>query len=185
MVIFVDVRVARATAKFHEMGRVLKDKEVSMGVRRKLLESCVRPRLIYATQSWWPKERQLKKLEACWYSFLRQMVKGGYKRKPSEPEMPDNFALHYTNKDLEGIIKIHPLRDIITTQYLKYIAHVCRRPNTNFTKLSLFFIPKKKYYRDPWIRIAKLLGDISPEQAKRETQSRAGFTRLLNINVML
>ena len=40
-------------------------------------------------------------------------------------------------------------------------------------------IPKTSYYRDPWIKISKLLGDIPIEQAKRETQSKTGFNGLL------
>ena len=59
---FVDLRIARATAKFNELNNVLKDKEINICVRRKLLESCVRPRLTYATQCWWPNEKQLKNL---------------------------------------------------------------------------------------------------------------------------
>ena len=42
--------------------------------------------------------------------------------------------------------------------------------------------PKVPYYRDPWIGISKLLGDISITQAKRETQSKTGFLRLLSKN---
>ena len=111
---------------------------------------------------------------------MRQIVKGCYKRKPAEPGEQDNFAFVYTYQDIQNIIKTPPLRDLMTIQYLKYIAHVCRRPNTNITKLSLFFIPIRKYYRDPWIKISQILGNITTEQAKRETQSRAGFTRPLN-----
>ena len=40
-------------------------------------------------------------------------------------------------------------------------------------------IPKTSYYRDPWIKISKLLGDIPIEQSKRETQSKTGFNGLL------
>ena len=70
--------------------------------------------------------------------------------------------------------------DYINSQYLKYTAHVCRRSNNNLTKLSLFMTPTVPYYRDPWISISKLLGDISITQAKRETQSKTGFLRLLS-----
>ena len=131
----------------------------------------MRPRLTYATQAWKPLEVEIKRLEACWFGFLRRMVKGGFRKKPSEGDI--NFSLVYTNDDLLRI------RDVINSQYLKYIAHVCRRPNTNLTKLSLFIIPKSSYYRNPWIEISNLLGGITIEQAKRETQSKTGFLRLL------
>ena len=107
------------------------------------------------------------------------MIKGGFRKKPSEGDI--NFSLVYTNDDLLRITKCQPLRDVINSQYLKYIAHVCRRPNTNLTKLSLFIIPKSSYYRNPWIKISNLLGGITIEQAKRETQSKTGFLRLLQM----
>ena len=107
-------------------------------------------------------------------AFLRRMVKGSFRNKPSEGDTV-NFSFVYTNEDLLRITKCQPIRDFINTQYLKYTAHVCRRPNTNLTKLSLFMIPTTPYYRDPWIQVSKLLGGISINQAKRETQSKAGF----------
>ena len=106
------------------------------------------------------------------------MVKGGFRRKPDQSDNETNFSFVYTNLDLQNIIKSQPLRDFMNTQYLQYIAHVCRRSNINLTKLSLFFI-RKSQIRDPWINISKLLGGISIEQAKRESQSRPGFNRLL------
>ena len=175
-----DLRIAKATAKFHELGNVFRDQDIHLSIRKKLLEACVRPRLTYATQSWRPLEEELKKLEACWCGFLRRMVKGGFRKKLTDEGSDTNFSLVYTNNDILRITKCQPLREFINTQYLKYIAHVCRRPNTNLTKLSLFLIPKASYYRDPWINISKLLGGITIQQAKRETQSKTGFIRLLN-----
>jgi len=174
------LRISKGTAKFHELSNVLRDHEIHMSIRKHLLEACVRPRLTYATQAWRPSEGEVKKLEACWCGFLRRMVKGGFRRKPMEDGSDTNFSLVYTNNDILRITKCQPLRDYINSQYLKYTAHVCRRSNNNLTKLSLFMTPTVPYYRDPWIGISKLLGDISITQAKRETQSKTGFLRLLS-----
>ena len=173
-----ELRISKATAKFHELENVLCDHEIHLSIRKKYLEACVRPRLCYATQSWKPSEEEIKKLESCWFGFLRRMVKGGFRNKPDIGNNT-NFALVYTNEDLLRITKCQPLRDFINIQYLKYIAHVCRCPNSNLTKLSLFITPKTSNYRDPWIKISKLLGGISTDQAKRETQSKTGFNGLL------
>ena len=140
----------------------------------------MRPRLTYATQAWRPSEGEFKKLEACWCGFLRRMVKGGFRRRPTEDGSDTNFSLVYTNIDILRITKCQPLRDFINSQYVKYTSHVCRRSNNNLTKLSLFMTPTVPYYRDPWIGISKLLGDISTTQAKRETQSKTGFLRILS-----
>ena len=163
----------------NELGNVLRDQEIHLSIRRHLLEACVRPILTYATQSWRPSEQQMKKLESCWRGFLRRMVKGGFRRKPAESENETNFSLVYSNIEIVNIIKSKPLRDFINLQYLRYIGHVCRGSNNNITKLSLFFIPSKSFFHDPWLIISKLLGGISISQAKRETQSRPGFNRLL------
>ena len=175
------LRIAKATAKFNELSDVLRDNEIHLVIRKKYLEASVRPRLTYASQAWKPSEEEIVKLEACWHGFLRRMVKGGFRNKPSEGDV-HNFSLVYTNNDLLRITKCKPIRDFINTQYLKYVAHACRRPNTNLTKLSLFMTPKCSYYRNPWILISKLLGGISIEQAKRETQSKTGFLRFLQSN---
>ena len=174
---YVDLRISKATSKFNELGRVLKDKQISLSTRRNILEACVRSRLTYGLQSWYPSETQLKFLESCWHGFLRCMVKGGFRRKIEDGL--ETFAFFYTNIELENIVKTPSLREFINIQYLRYIAHTCRRPNTNLVKLSLFFIPKTKYYRDPWLKVCNLLGDISKNQAKRETQNRSGFNELL------
>ena len=89
--------------------------------------------------------------------IFKENGKGGFRNKPTEPGNDNNFSLLYTNDDILRITKCRPLRD---TQYLKYIAHVCHRPNTKLTKLSLFYTPKASYYRDPWINIFSILGDI-------------------------
>ena len=117
---------------------------------KKFLEACVRPRLTYyAMQSGRASEIEIEKLESCCHGFLMRMVKEGFCNKPTESGNDTNFSLVYTKDDILRITKCRPLRDFIDTQYLKYIAHVCRRPNTNLTKLSLFYTPKASYYRDP------------------------------------
>ena len=106
-------------------------------------------------------------------------MKGGFRIKPDEAYNETNISFVYTKLDLQNIIKSQPLRDFMNTKYLQYIAHVCRILNTNLTKLSLFFIPSKSHVHDPWLNIYKLLGGISIEQTKRETQWRPFFNRLL------
>ena len=42
----------------------------------------------------------------------------------------------------------------------------------------LFAKPTKRFYRDPWLKAADLLG-VSADQAKRLTQSRREFAELV------
>ena len=75
-------------------------------------------------------------------------------------------------------MKTVSLRDFIYSQYLKYIAHICRAENTAITMKMLFTKPSKKYCRDPWIKITDLLG-VSIDQAKKLKLSKTEFDKLV------
>ena len=124
----------------------------------------------YATQAWDPKEAEMKKLESCWYSLLRRMIRGGWMQKSDDEE---SFALKYANSDVQKIVNTLPLRDVVNCQYLRYTAHICRSSNNALLKKMMFMIPSKKYYRDPWIKIAGLLGGVSKSQAMKETRNQS------------
>ena len=180
---FTDYRTARATAKFNELRNILTDKKINMKTRKKLLESCVRSRLVYGTQAWLPNEQERKKLEVCWLQMLRNMVKGGWKRRnvpedSSDDESEADYSFVYNNKKIQEIVRTQPLETFINSQYLKYIGHVCRGGNTSLTKKMLFAKPTKAYFRDPWIKISKLLG-TTINLAKQSTQSREKFAELV------
>ena len=120
----------------------------------------------------------MKRREACWYRILRNMIKGGWVCGESPDEAEEvNYSFLYTNTEVQKVITI-PLCDFIHTQHLKYIAHVCRGPNTSITNIMLFAKPTKKYYRHPWLKVAELLG-VTVAQAKRLTQSRDEFAELV------
>ena len=177
---FIDYKISHATSKFDQMNYFFKNKKIALATRIKILEACVRSRITYALQSWRPNETELKKLDTCWFEMLRKMIIGGYRRKETSIGKDQNYAYVYTNADILKITKTTSIKQFANEQYLKYIGHVCRKPNNCLTKLSLFFTPKAKYYRDPWINIAKLMGNISIEQAKKETQDRGRFIRLMS-----
>ena len=77
----------------------------------------------------------------------------------------------------ENIMKTMPLCDVIYSHHLKYIAHVYRAENTAITKKLLFAL-SLRFYRNPWLKIADLLG-VSVDQVKRLTQSRNEFAELV------
>ena len=121
----------------------------------------------------------MKKLEACWSSLLRNMVKGGWKRKDPEGDDEVNFSLVYSNERVKEIIQAEPLRGYIDAQYLKYIGHVCRSNNCSLTKTMLFAKSDGSRFPDPWIKISRLLG-VSDIQAKVLTQKRCEFAALIH-----
>ena len=176
---FTDLRIASATAKFNQLATVLRDGQIGMATRRLILEACVRSRLCYATQAQRPTALELKRLSVCWNGFLRRIVGGGFRRKGAEAGPEAEFAYVYSNEDIRKIVNTIPLSDFVVAQSLKYIAHICRRPSTNLTKQALFAVPTRKNYTNIWTTISRDLGvDIS--QAKKATQDRLLFTRLIN-----
>ena len=173
-VCFTDHRISRATAKFNELKNVLCDTDVNLGSRRKILEACVRSRLLYGTSAWDPKEREIKKLESCWFECLRTMVKGGWKRHESPEGSENDFRFVYTNLDLQCILRTTPLRDEIIAQKMCYFGHICRRDNKSLTKKMLFAKSKRPYYRDPVKKLASENG-IEISQLLKMTQSRQQY----------
>ena len=138
---FTEHRASRAKAKFNELRAVLADKKVNLKTRRKILESCVRSRLLYGVEADIPNEAQLKKLESCWFECLRSMVKRGWERRNTsedvDPEDAD-FSFIYTNQEIQDILRTKPLRNVIHAHHLRYIGHVCRSENICLTKKVLF-----------------------------------------------
>ena len=174
---YTEHRVSRATSKFNELRNVLCDSDVHLRTRRKILEACVRSRLIYGTSAWNPKEKEIQKLETCWNECLRTMVKGGWKRQESSEDNEYRFV--HTNLEIEGILQISPLRQEILAQQMRYYGHVCRRENTSTTKRLMFAESKKSHVRDPWNKISSQMG-IDVSQLLRMTQSRTQYRAFID-----
>ena len=177
---FTDLRISRAIAKFNELRKVLCDTDINLRTRRKFLYACVRTRLTYGVEAYFPNEQQITRLEACWNQLLRSMVKGGWKRINSDDDADENdYRFIYSNADIQKILKTTSLRDVIYEKHIRYIGHVCRLPNTAIAKKLLFACPFRQYYRNPWLKIADLLG-VDENQAKRATQNRKEFHGLVS-----
>jgi len=76
--------------------------------------------------------------------------------------------------------KNNSLRNMIRSQCLKYIDHVCRCPNTTLTKKMLFAKSSRPYKRGPWILDIAELSNVSIEQTKNFTQDKSGFAALVD-----
>jgi hypothetical protein len=78
---FLSFRISSAFQKWTELKHVLTDKRILMSTRVKLLEACVRSRLLYSAQSWELTTAELNKIDSIWHDFLRKMITNGFKRK--------------------------------------------------------------------------------------------------------
>ena len=183
---FTEHRTSKAKAKFNELKDVLTDVKVHLRTRRKILEACVRSRLLYGIDAAIPAEAEIKKLETCWNECLRNMVKNGWKRRnvgdEVEPEEAD-YGFTYTNQRIQEILHTAPLRNTIHAQHLRYIGHVCRSQNTCLTKKMLFAKSQRRNVRDPWLKYSNLLS-VSIPQAKKLTQSRSDFAEMVRSRII-
>ena len=68
---FLNHQISSAFSKWNEMKSVLLDKRIFLSTRVKLLEACVRSRLLYSVQAWQLNAKEMRKLESIWYGFLR------------------------------------------------------------------------------------------------------------------
>ena len=75
---YLSFRISSAYQKWNELKHVFTDKRIYMSTRVKLLEACVRSRLLYSCQSWDLHASEIRKLESIWHGFLRRMVKNGF-----------------------------------------------------------------------------------------------------------
>ena len=170
-----------------------------MATRTKILEACVRSRLLYSVQAWELSAVELRKIESIMHNFLRKMVSRGFKRKnvPLEylkqkrskskpmvevlkPEDLD-WAFVYTNQDLERITKTS-ISTFCKIQHLKYIVHMTRLSNDSLQKQILFSCDHKRYARDRWLKFEKQL-NISKDQFVRTMQHKQEFLSLLKHSI--
>ena len=108
---------------------------------------------------------------SCWGKWLRVVGKDSHPEDAKEREL----RLRYTNKKYHTHNKKkNNLRNVIRSQYLKYIGHVCRCPNTMMAEKMLFAKLKRPHQRDPWINISRGV-NVSIEQAQRGPAASEGW----------
>ncbi len=191
---YLNFRISSAFQKWNELKHVLTDKRIIMSTRTKILEACIRSRLLYSVQAWELSANELRKIESIWHGFLRKMVRNGFKRKNVPPEYRKDFkrlkksvpkpndldwSYVFSNVQLKQITKTSNIAHFCTTQHLKYVAHVTRLGNESFQKQILFSTDHKKYARDRWKKFEKEL-EISTRQIQNMMQNKKEFTSLLN-----
>ena len=121
-----------------------------------------------------PKERELQKLESCWFECLRTMVKGGWKRQEASEEGESEFRYVHTNANLQHILQTTSLRQEVLAQKMRYYGHICRPDNKSLTKQTMFAESRKPYVRDPLKKLANECG-IEITQLLKMTQSRPKY----------
>ena len=178
---FVIARVSSAVAQFQRFRYIFQDRNIQNRSKIRFLEAYVRSRLTYSVAAVVPTEAQLGQLCSCWYGCIRRMTRGGFARKSVEggDELSSSFVM--SNSELEKRYGTPPLRDFLHVQFLRYIAHIVRRPNDHPTKTALFIEATKKNVKSVWSKVQFLTGldrdDIIAKMAKKEEFERVLATR--------
>ena len=193
---YLSFRISSAFQKWNELKHVFIDPRIFMSTRIKLLEACVRSRLLYSCQSWDLSVSELRKLETIWHNFLRRMVRNGFKRKNVPPEylkakkkaknsnviIPEpedlDWAYIFSNEKLLKVTKTSDITSFCKIQHLKYLAHVTRLENNSLQKQMLFSTNHKKYSRDKWVKLEKDLG-LEKMQIQKMMLNKKEFMSLL------
>ena len=194
---YLSYRISSAYQKWNELKHVLTDKRIFLSTRIKLLEACVRSRLLYSCRSWDLLATELRKLESIWHGFLRRMVKNGFKCKNVPPEYlkakkeakksgvevpePDglDWAYIYDNENLRIITKTTNIASFCKIQHMKYIAHITRLDDDAIQKQLLFTTNHQKYSRDKWTKMEKEL-NICKMQILNMMQTKNKFMSILH-----
>lgn len=121
----INHRIQLAYIKFAEMSNLLQNFHVNLSVRMTFLNCYVRSRLTHACQNWTLNSNQLERLDCTYRTFLRRMVRNGFKHVDREA---NDYRLVISNEQLHTICGTHDVSDHIRNQQLKYATHVIRMP---------------------------------------------------------
>ena len=90
----ITCRIDMAESKFYEHGKKLMNFKIHLSTRVSILNSLVRSRLTYGSQTWTLTQAQKTRLDAAYLSMLRKMIRDGYARKE------DSWGFKMTNVEI-------------------------------------------------------------------------------------
>ena len=169
--------IQAAHCAFNRNKHSLKNKSIYLKNRVALLETLVRPVLLYAAQAWDLTKAQKNRLDGVYRGFLRKLVsKGRTWRIEGE-----DFVPLVSNAILESKTKTVPVSNFIEKQFLKFQAHVSRMPNSAIQKKVQFMKPEVKQAEGLWSKCGKYLSSaaapMDPSQVRTLMQDRTQFNR--------
>ena len=128
----LNLRRDSAESKFYEHAKKFMNHGIYLTTRVQLLNSLVRSRLTYACQTWTLDSTQMDHLNSTYISFIRKMVRGGFKRDA------DSWSFQMTNKHLLRIGRSEDLKTFVARLQRQYVAHTIRRDDESMAKKLLF-----------------------------------------------
>lgn len=131
----IDDRISKATSKFFEYEKILKNYNLKLSTRMVYFNAYVRSRLLYTCQGWNLNKSKYERLNACHRKFLRSMVRGGWGRKDKKNA---DYTFKISTARLYQICHCTEVSDFIKNQQKKYAGHLIRKENNDPNKTLLF-----------------------------------------------
>ena len=128
----LNLRLEVAECKFYSLSRNLFNKKINLNTRTIMLNALVRSRLLYSCQTWSCTKAQMNNVNATYLSFLRKMIKGGYRRKDN------SWAYVFTNRDLLRMARTEDIHTFVSKQQEHFVMKIIRGENTSMQKRLLF-----------------------------------------------
>ena len=123
-----------AWKKFRELLLILSSRTFSLKKKGSFYQACVRPVLLYGSETWPVKEEDLVRLHRTEMSMLRWMSHATFKDRIS-------------SKDLLTKFDLLPVGRVVQRNRLRWFGHVVRMDNDNWVKKCMML--KVNGRRDP------------------------------------
>ena len=127
-----ELRIDCAECKFYELGRQFMNHKIAIVTRANILNSLVRSRLTYSSQTWCMTKIQLACVGSAYMAMLRKMVSGGYRRKPN------SWSYVLTNEHLLRICQTECIKSYVSRQQRNFVAHMVQKEDRSLLKRLLF-----------------------------------------------
>jgi hypothetical protein len=152
----ITTRIRCAWKKFRELTPILAAKRLSLRLKRKVYESCVRTCMTYGSETWVMKRQQEVRLERTEMKMIRWMCGVSLMEKN-------------TNVKLRERIGIKDISTVCREKRLRWLGHVERKDNLDWTKRCMTMAVEGKRPRGRPRR--------TWEEVVNEDMKRAGLKR--------
>ena len=132
----LNYRTQLANSKFAQLLNLLQNHKIHLRTRVIFMDSFVRSRLTHACQNWNLKSLQFDRLDACYRTFLRRMVRGGFRR--CEDDDVNQFRYKINNAKLHNLCGTEDVSYFIKRQQSNYAAHLIRTSSDRNAKRLMF-----------------------------------------------
>ncbi|CAH2098347.1 unnamed protein product [Euphydryas editha] len=155
----IDRRIANTWKRYWSLSEIMKDRDMSIKVKRKVYNICILPCLTYGCQTWALTENLANKINTCQNSMERSVI--GVKRR-------DKVRL----REIKSRTQFKQAHSVYLTQKWRWTGHMLRESEDKWTKIITEWYPRdgnrsrgrqrkrweddlKKVAGPDWIRVAK------------------------------